>query len=689
MERETRFLLLTLVLVVLPSVLLSYAGLATIRQEGAELEEQAREAGRRYALEVLRELERMVAQRELALTALLADPVAPAYLRERTAELGRKIAQDGMFGPLVLADPTGALLEPVETEAPGTTPPPLPELVAAERLEATGDPTAALARYRQLARDLAGDSRAARALLGEARCLERTGAHGEASAALRRLVTEQPTATLATGQWSARGALRRLAETASSDADAARTWLELLDLASRHAEKLPPDQRRHAVELAEQALAALLRRSDDRALHAAWAQHQERARARDLERTRADALLAQVAGPLGAIASGTKPPIGHFAQDTSEPPTCFLYGVIRDGRGALAIALVPLNLEPVAAEVLGRAAVHPELAPRFRGAAGPVGPGPEPGWSLVASQAATDLPLAVLVYARAGAAAERWGALRGSVFAGLIALALFGILLGCAIVLRAVTRELRAARLKSDFVGNVTHELKTPLTSIRMFVETLRLGRVRSEDQRAQFLDRIERETGRLQRLIDRVLEFSKLDRGVKTFRFEPADPGEIATQAVRLFEAERAGTRDFALEVTVGAPLRRVEVDLEAMVEVVLNLLQNAYKYSDPPREIALRVGTPPGRLEIAVQDHGIGIPAREQRRIFKRFYRVDDRLARKADGAGLGLALVHAIVKAHGGKVDLVSAPGAGSTFTVVIPTGPATPEEGADGKDPRDRG
>ncbi len=231
-----------------------------------------------------------------------------------------------------------------------------------------------------------------------------------------------------------------------------------------------------------------------------------------------------------------------------------------------------------------------------------------------------------------------------------------------------VRREANVSLLQSDFVSNVSHELRTPLTSIRLFTETLAL---RGNDPAAQkqCIAALERESTRLQELIDRLLDWGRMESGRREYHMVDTHLPAIVDKAVRAFENVKL--RD-GVELTVEpAPTScTVFADLGAMSDALLNLLTNAAKYGGSPCVVRVFCDATAHRYRIRVQDNGVGIPISEHKRIFQKFYRVDDRLSREQEGSGLGLAIVKHVMKAHGGKVEVESRPGHGSTFSLVLP-------------------
>lgn len=250
-------------------------------------------------------------------------------------------------------------------------------------------------------------------------------------------------------------------------------------------------------------------------------------------------------------------------------------------------------------------------------------------------------------------------------------LGLFYVTLAVGVVLtgRALYREAQLSRLKTDFVSLVSHELRTPLTSIRMFIETLALGRVSDPRQSQMVLGMLLQETERLSALIERVLDWGRIESGRREYRFAPAGVRDVVDLTVTAFRAQRLG-EDAVVSLEVPAGLPELNVDREALAHALLNLLQNAYKYSGGDKRIALRARWEARAVAIDVEDNGVGIAPRHQRRIFERFYRVDNLLTRRTEGSGLGLSIARRIVEEHGGRITVVSQPGRGSTFTVHLP-------------------
>ena len=230
-------------------------------------------------------------------------------------------------------------------------------------------------------------------------------------------------------------------------------------------------------------------------------------------------------------------------------------------------------------------------------------------------------------------------------------------------------RQLRLARLKTDLVAAVSHELKTPLASMRLLVDSLLEDQEFDRRKTREYLALIAGENLRLTRLIENFLTFSRLERNRQHFEFIDVQPSTVIESAVAAVHVrfEQPGCR---LDVEVEPGLPDFHGDPDALVTVLINLLDNAYKYTRGDKAIVLRAFRSQEAIAFEVRDNGIGIAPRDHRRIFQRFYQVDQRLARETGGCGLGLAIVASIVRAHGGQVSVSSQPGEGSVFTVMLP-------------------
>jgi two-component system phosphate regulon sensor histidine kinase PhoR len=248
---------------------------------------------------------------------------------------------------------------------------------------------------------------------------------------------------------------------------------------------------------------------------------------------------------------------------------------------------------------------------------------------------------------------------------GAVAVLLAGLL----VLVFAVRRERRANELKSEFISNVSHELKTPLSIITMFGEMLANGRTKGPEQATEYADIIWRESVRLGRLIDNVLDFAKIERGKGIYEFTETDVGEVVERAVDLV-GRRLATAEMSVDVKIEHDLPQVKLDANAFTLAVMNLIDNATKYAAEGKKIEIELARQGERIVLSVRDFGPGIDPDEQEQIFERFYRARAVRLKPIRGSGIGLALVRHIARAHHGDVIVESAPGKGATFRLWLP-------------------
>jgi two-component system phosphate regulon sensor histidine kinase PhoR len=251
------------------------------------------------------------------------------------------------------------------------------------------------------------------------------------------------------------------------------------------------------------------------------------------------------------------------------------------------------------------------------------------------------------------------------------------VVTGVVLTLVFVRREANLSELQADFVSKVSHELRTPLTAVRLFAETIQ----RSDDAatRDKCTKLLVTESERLSKLIERLLDWGRMESGRKLYELRQERVADIIDDAVAAYAPQRDLATDLAFEVDVAPDLPDVVCDRAAIADALVNLLSNAHKYGGTPPVIRLSAGaTPKGEVTLSVTDNGEGIPRPEHRRIFEKFYRIDDRLSRSKEGSGLGLAIVNHVARAHKARVTVDSAPGKGSTFAIVLPPVPRAATE-----------
>ena len=254
---------------------------------------------------------------------------------------------------------------------------------------------------------------------------------------------------------------------------------------------------------------------------------------------------------------------------------------------------------------------------------------------------------------------------------------------GVMVALLGARDAMRLSQMKSDFVSNVSHELRTPVASIRLFAEMLKRGRTLDADKVIQYGTHIEAESRRLSRLIDNILDFSRIESEQKEYRLEPTRVLEVVRPVLDAVEARRPQTGLRLVRDLPQDPGPLAWLDADAIGQALFNLLDNAIKYSEGADEIVVHVRAERGQAAIAVEDHGIGIAKKDQAKVFDRFHRVGTGLVHDVKGSGLGLAIVAHVARAHGGRVSVDSELGRGSTFTLWLPL--CHEEEASDGRDP----
>jgi len=254
-----------------------------------------------------------------------------------------------------------------------------------------------------------------------------------------------------------------------------------------------------------------------------------------------------------------------------------------------------------------------------------------------------------------------------TLYIALLVLLYLGIGVGFGLTIREMRRAYKLSRMKTDFVANISHELRTPLTGVRLFAETLRAGRAEGPEEVRQCVAMLSTEADRLSRMVEKLLDWSRLEAGRTSLELERT---EVPALLDRIGQAYRAQQLPASYQTELDPQLPPVNVDRDAMAQVVLNLLHNAVKYTGEDKRIRVRARRAGRNVAIEVEDNGPGVRPHERKRIFERFYRADDLLSRQTVGTGLGLAIAKKIVELHGGRIELDSRVGQGSTFRVLLP-------------------
>jgi nitrogen-specific signal transduction histidine kinase len=267
-----------------------------------------------------------------------------------------------------------------------------------------------------------------------------------------------------------------------------------------------------------------------------------------------------------------------------------------------------------------------------------------------------------------GAIEEGASGRRRLLVSGFAVLALV-LLAGSYFIMRSINREQAVARLQSEFVSAVSHEFRTPLTSLRQLSEMLSKGRIPTEDLRQKSYEILSHESERLQRLVESLLDFGRIEAHAYRYRYEDIDPVKWVGDLIAEFQ-EKAAAQGYRIELALGKDYPLIHADREALSLALRNLLDNAVKYSPDSRTVWVEMARDQGRLVIHVRDQGIGIPASEQKDIFKKFVRGSGSKTARVQGTGIGLAMARHIVEAHGGEIRLESEAGRGSTFSILLP-------------------
>jgi two-component system, OmpR family, phosphate regulon sensor histidine kinase PhoR len=256
-------------------------------------------------------------------------------------------------------------------------------------------------------------------------------------------------------------------------------------------------------------------------------------------------------------------------------------------------------------------------------------------------------------------------------YTNIIIIALLGVILiiGVWIVFRSIKREIEFAQVKSDFVSNVSHELRTPLALISMFAETLDMGRARTEEKKKEYVKIISQETNRLSSIVNKILNFSKMEAGKRTYNIVESDINEVAS---KVYDTYRFHLKNngFSSSFNPAENIPPVKIDPDAVSEALINLIDNAMKYSEDEKNVQINTGLEDDYVYLEVKDKGVGISEENQKKVFEKFFRVTSGLVHNTKGTGLGLTLVKHIIDAHKGDIELKSRRWEGSTFRLKFP-------------------
>jgi len=634
--RSARRLLLIFVTTILaPGVILAGFGLLALKQERLRAESEARDNLRVFAENLGRRLELDLTKWQQAAVDVArsgsADPSQwPERVRDAVMTPGVGVV---LLGSRERAEsyPRGQLLYELTAAAEDFAPRQLsPRFTEAESLERRKQWDRAIPLYQQLVRSTEPAERA-EALFALGRTMKRAARRDEALRAFQRLAQEP---SVRIGMFPSD--LRALGEIASDGG---------------------PDQRRDASFVVYRGLVEGRWRLDkvvysfySEQLGGSLPQNEETRRLREQE--------------------AQKLALGLAVERFLETPLALS---VENGSGAIAF----WSERPFAAIVLGAPYVRDHLLPDVDrddvslALSMPTGErlagSPSPDDPLAGTyQLQWDVPLRLQVWRTDPAALLKAVDRRQQLYLAMLAVLVTLLGFGGYITLRTVRAELAVAQMKSDFVSTVSHEFRSPLASINQLGEMLRDGIVGDDSRRQEYYGMIVTESQRLRRLVENVLDFARMEDGRKQYRFEAVDSAGWLREVADDFQAQVA-PRGFAVETDIPSDLPPIVVDRENLATAVKNLLDNAVKYSPESRTVRLEAQANGDGISIAVRDRGIGIGEEDRPRIFDKFYRGAGELSREVKGVGLGLTLVHQIVSAHGGTIDVESRQGEGSTFTI----------------------
>ncbi len=626
-------LLLLLVAVIVPTVCVLWFMKEAMRNERLAVRQKIENAYRSQLDTVVGELKTYWEDKEKALAEAESDTAAP--------EIFANLVTDGVCDSVIIYDSSGRLRYPSSAQIPSATEEHESlEWGEAGRLEyEQNSPAAAAVAYAKIAEQATDLSLPARALQAQARCLAKTG---QKQAAVEILAV-----TLADAKYrDAKDTNGRLIVPNAqlfalqliddpTHSDYKRTLeLVVLQLTNYSDPGLPSSQRRFLMKelqalvpdcppfptLAAENLAADYLESNPRLPAAIY-------------------LMPTPLPDLWQLASPNKTVVALFRQQSIVSDMQALVETQISLTGASLKILPPTNERPHPAPFLavpiGEQLSNWQLALYLEG--------PDPFAATADKRIASYLWTGILV---------------------IVVIAMLALLLA-----RYVSRQMRLTRLKNDLIATVSHELKTPLSSMRVLVDTLLEGRCRNTQQEREYLHLIAKENVRLSRLIDNFLTFSRMERHKQAFEFTDVRVEEIVREAQDAVR-DRCESPGCRFDVDIAANLPIITGDRDALITVILNLLDNAYKYSEDDKHIALRAYAADANVCLEVEDNGAGLSPRAIKKIFDRFYQVDQSLSRETGGCGLGLSIVKFIVDAHGGKIDVKSQVGKGSTFTVKLP-------------------
>lgn len=699
LRKQKKLVLIFLLTIFLPALTLGVFGVRAIRSERFRLARQEENEGRRAVRFVRSHFEAKFEEISRTLDGLAADP---AFVRKDHAAIHeiteKRLAGEPSVGQAFLLyrdeEPSYPRLmipsaDPPREARRAADDPLAVRIRRAEALEfVEGNPRAAAVVYRELSTLAEGRNMRAEMLAGQARCLQKAGDHKEAARVYGQIVNDYPDARAPSGL--PLGLLARLQavechERAGDLTGAARQALDLNRELLEKPTTLGEEQFKTYLSLAAEAVDALFegeagsRVSDElRREYAVLAGlRSERIKAWESAGLLGKQIIPELARKL-AQSEGSRPDPFRFTRNIEGQDLLVLavwvpgpggegaaglLGVQIDGehlsRAVFADAVGKAQLMEGAEVVLADLAGRPLSGERGLSAAGPLATeyfeGGFPPWKIELHRAATGGPGVLDI--------------RRNFYFWTILTLIIVLAFGAFLIARTISHEMEILKIKSDFVSSVSHEFKTPLTSIRALMERLAKGKVKDAAKMDQYFTIIAQDTDKLTRLVNNLLDFSKIEEGKKEYAFAETDLVRIVSDEVARFRKELVSEGpEISLEIAGEVP--KLRADGDALARAVANLLSNAVKFTPPGKAVRVSLRRDPDNVVLEVGDEGIGIHPDELGKVFEKFFQGRNAIDRSARGTGLGLTLVKHIVEAHGGSVRVESRLGHGSTFSLVLP-------------------
>jgi len=698
-RKQKKLILIFFLTIFVPALTLGVFGVRAIRNERFRLARQEENEGHRAARLIRAQYESKFEEITRAIDDLVRNPALIGKDYAAVSELAEKrFAADPLIGQAVLLYKNEEPLFPrlmirpdkKSAEAPKTGDTSLASRIRkAESLEfVERNPRAAAALYRELYAQTAGRNLQADLLAGQARCLQKVEAYDEAVLIYARIIKEYSDGVTPSGMPLALLAGLQTVECYARSGNAREAAKHALGVYRELLKKPSPlneVQFKAYLSLANEAIDSLLAGEKGASVAEEYRKEYLELKKIGSDRLReweaVDLLRKEVIPELiRSLAQSERPnPRPYrFSRNTGGKDLLLLAAWIPDRTpGAVAgVFGVQLDSDRLSQSVLPKAPGSAELDDRSEVVLADLSGRP----LSQKRSAAAALPLATEYFGdnfppwkievfQLSAKGPGMLDLRRNFYFWTILTLIVVLAFGAFLIARTIAREMEVLKIKSDFVSSVSHEFKTPLTSIKALMERLIEGKVRDEGKMGQYFSFIAQDTDKLTRLVNNLLDFSKIEEGKKEYIFVETDLVRIASDEVERFNKERAEAGP-AIRFEISGKIPILRADADALSRALANLLSNAVKYT--PADKAIRVGISSNGEEIVldVEDKGIGIPPDETAKVFEKFFQGRNALEQSAKGTGLGLTLVKHIVEAHGGRILVESRLGRGSKFSMVFP-------------------